>query len=85
MVKGLAEYSNPCNVVKDTASPIDINKPSKKYHLFACIIEWWASVILTPEDNNNIVFSKGSSKGSIACIPKGGHCIPNSTVGDKEL
>ena len=31
------------------------------------------------------MFSKGNSKGSIACIPEGGHWIPNSIVGDKEL
>lgn len=31
------------------------------------------------------VFNNGSSKGLIAFIPKGGHCAPNSTVGDKAL
>jgi hypothetical protein len=31
------------------------------------------------------VLSKGNSNGFIACIPFGGHCAPNSTVGDKAL
>jgi len=31
------------------------------------------------------VFNKGNSKAFIASIPKGGHCAPNSTVGDKAL
>jgi hypothetical protein len=31
------------------------------------------------------VLSKGNSKAFIASIPIGGHCAPNSTVGDNAL
>jgi hypothetical protein len=31
------------------------------------------------------VFNKGNSKGLIACIPIGGHCAPNSILGDNAL
>jgi hypothetical protein len=31
------------------------------------------------------VFNKGSSKGFIAEIPRGGHWAPSSTVGDNAL
>jgi len=34
-----------------------------------------------PEDNKITVFNNGNSKGSIACIPKGGHSAPISTSG----
>ena len=39
----------------------------------------------TPDDSNNTVFNKGNSKGLIACIPIGGHCAPNSILGDNAL
>jgi len=42
-------------------------------------------VIVTPDANNNTVFNKGNSKAFIASIPIGGHCAPNSIVGDKAL
>ena len=32
-----------------------------------------------------IVFNNGNSKGFTACIPNGGHCAPNSTLGDIAL
>jgi hypothetical protein len=32
-----------------------------------------------------IVFNNGNSKGFIPCIPNGGHCAPNSTLGDIAL
>lgn len=38
-----------------------------------------------PDDNNNIVFNKGSSKGFIESTPSGGHLAPSSIVGDKAL
>jgi hypothetical protein len=31
------------------------------------------------------VFNNGSSNGLIGSIPKGGHKLPNSTVGDNAL
>lgn len=31
------------------------------------------------------MLSSGNSKGFIASIPKGGHCPPNSTVGERAL
>jgi hypothetical protein len=31
------------------------------------------------------VFNNGNSNALIASIPIGGHCAPNSTVGDKAL
>ena len=34
-----------------------------------------------PDDNNNIVFSKGSSKGFIESTPRAGHLAPSSIVG----
>jgi hypothetical protein len=41
--------------------------------------------MFTPEDNNNIVFNKGNSNEYTACISKGCHCAPNSTLGDTAL
>ena len=60
-------------------------KPCKTPLLLPCIIEWWAYVTVTPEDNNIIVLSNGNSKGLIASIPIGGQCAPISTVGDNVL
>jgi len=48
-------------------------------------MEWCAYVTVTPLDNSKTVLSKGNSKGLIASIPIGGHCAPNSIVGDKSL
>jgi hypothetical protein len=36
-----------------------------------------------PLDNNKIVFSSGTPKGSNDSIPTGGHVAPISTVGAK--
>jgi len=41
--------------------------------------------MVTPDDNNITVFNSGNSKGFTACIPNGGHCAPNSTLGDIAL
>jgi hypothetical protein len=41
--------------------------------------------MVTPEASNSTVLRKGSSKAFIASIPIGGHCAPNSTVGDNAL
>ena len=76
------EYSTPWKKVNTKANTIVTAVPYKAPFLLPCIKEWWAYVIVTPEDNNNIVFNKGNSNGFTACIPKGGHCAPNSTLGD---
>ena len=60
-------------------------EPFKAPFLFPCIIQWWAYVMVTPDDNNIMVFNRGSSKGFIDCIPLGGHCEPNSATGAKAL
>jgi len=52
---------------------------------FFLIISWWDHVILTPEDNNKIVFSKGILIGLKELIDIGGHICPNSTVGEMLL
>jgi hypothetical protein len=67
------------------ASIIVYTKPYKAPLLSPCIKQWWLYVTVTPEDNKITVFNKGSSKGLIESIPKGGHLAPNSTVGDKAL
>lgn len=85
IVNELAKYSTDCKTVKNKASWIVNNKTFKKSDLSPLIMEWCDWVTVKPEDSNTDVFSKGSSKGSIACTPTGGHCIPNSTVGDSEL
>jgi len=59
--------------------------PFKLPFLFPFIKEWCAYVIVAPLDNNITVFNKGNSKGFIGSIPKGGHWVPNSTVGVKAL
>jgi hypothetical protein len=41
--------------------------------------------VCLPDASNIIVLSKGNSKAFIASIPIGGHCAPNSTVGDNAL
>jgi hypothetical protein len=50
---------------------LNINKSDKLY--------FWQ----TPDDNNIIVLSKGTSHGFNGSIPLGGHKEPNSTVGAK--
>ena len=60
-------------------------EPYKAPLLSPFINEWCAYVIVTPEDNNNIVFNNGNSKGFTACIPNGGHCAPNSILGEIAL
>ena len=67
------------------ASIIVYTNPYKLPALFPWIKEWWAYVTVTPDDNNITVFNKGNSKGFIAWIPIGGHCAPNSILGDKAL
>jgi hypothetical protein len=46
---------------------------------------WCAHVIVAPDDSSNTVLRRGSSKGLIASIPKGGQAFPNSTVGFSAL
>ena len=84
-MKDDTEYSTPWKKVNITANIIVTAVPYKAPFLLPCIKEWWAYVIVTPEDNNNIVFNNGNSKGLTACIPNGGHCAPNSTLGDIAL
>lgn len=45
----------------------------------------WPHVRVTPEDTRITVFSNGTAYGSNSTIPTGGHCTPNSIVGDKLL
>lgn len=59
--------------------------PFKAPLLFPCIKEWWAYVIVTPEDNKIIVLSKGNSKGLTDSMPIGGQWVPISTLGDTAL
>jgi len=44
----------------------------------------WAHVTVAPDDNNKIVFNKGTFHGFKILIPKGGQIAPNSTAGVKE-
>ena len=57
------EYSTPWKKVNITANIIVTAVPYKAPFLLPCIKEWWAYVIVTPEDNNNIVFNNVNSKG----------------------
>jgi hypothetical protein len=41
-------------------------------------------VIEIPLDNKIIVFKRGTEYEFRGVKPRGGHCIPNSTLGDKE-
>ena len=43
----------------------------------------WANVIVTPDDNNKRVFTKGKPQISKGCIPLGGHTQPTATEGDR--
>lgn len=78
-------YSTPCRVVnikaKKTVKTIPIRDPS----LLPWITQWWAYVIVKPEESNKPVLSKGSSKALTESIPAGGHCEPISAGGDKAL
>jgi hypothetical protein len=84
-VKEDTEYSTPWKKVNITANIIVTNVPYKAPFLLPCINEWCAYVIVTPDDNNKIVFNNGNSKGFTACIPNGGHWAPNSTLGEIAL
>jgi hypothetical protein len=42
-------------------------------------------VTVNPEESKITVFISGSSNGSIASIPIGGHIAPNSTAGERAL
>jgi hypothetical protein len=84
-VKEDTEYSTPWKNVNIIANTIVTTVPYNAPFLLPCINEWWAYVIVTPDDNNIIVFNNGNSKGFTACIPNGGHCAPNSTLGDIAL
>jgi hypothetical protein len=84
-VKEETEYSTPWKNVNTIANIIVTTVPYKAPFLLPCINEWCAYVIVTPEDNNNIVFNNGNSKGFTACIPNGGHCAPNSILGEIAL
>ena len=79
------EYSTPCNPVNMVANIIVYNKPYKALPLFPLIKKWCPYVTVNPEASRITVLIKGSSKGSIASIPRGGHIAPNSTAGDKAL
>ena len=50
--------------------------------LFA-IKAWCEKVIEAPDDNNKIVFSKGTAKAFKGVIPVGGQWPPNSMAGLK--
>ena len=67
------------------ANKIVSTSPYKDLLLFPSIKEWWQKVTVIPDANNNIVFSKGSSKGLIVSTSIGGQWDPTSTVGDKAL
>jgi hypothetical protein len=78
-------YSTPCNPVKIVANITVYNKPYKALLLFPFIKKWCAYVTVNPEESKITVFINGSSKGSIASIPIGGHIAPNSTAGERAL
>jgi len=44
----------------------------------------WAHVIVAPLDRRIVVFKRGTSKGLIALIPRGGHTLPSSILGLRE-
>jgi len=52
---------------------------------FLSIKPWWAHVTVTPEANKIIVFKRGTWKGLNGITPWGGHCKPNSIVGERLL
>jgi len=43
----------------------------------------WAYVIVAPDDNKIVVFRRGIWNGLKGLILVGGHCAPNSMLGDK--
>jgi hypothetical protein len=46
-------------------------------------IDWWAQVIVTPDDNKIIVFNKGKPQGFKVDIPSGGQIHPIPIEGAK--
>lgn len=80
--KGASMYSKAWNVVK--IAPRVIVKIRAIFDLlkFFFSISWWDQVILTPDDNNKIVFKRGILIGLKDTIEEGGQDCPNSTVGE---
>lgn len=48
---------------------------------FPSMMLWWAQVTVTPEARRTAVFNSGTSNGSRAMTPVGGHTPPSSGVG----
>jgi len=80
--KGASIYSKPWNTVKIPPSIIVRIKENFALLKFFFNISWWDHVILTPEDNRRIVFSKGILIGLNEIIEYGGHICPISIVGE---
>jgi hypothetical protein len=79
------EYSTPCNAVNIVANITVYNKPYRALLLLPFIKKWCPYVTVNPEESKITVFINGSSKGSSASIPIGGHIAPNSTAGESAL
>ena len=82
--KGLIMYSNACNAINiKPRRSVDRNAicPSSQLELSNAI---WAQVIEPPLDSNNVVLSKGTSKGLFLSTPVGGQLHPISTLGLSE-
>jgi hypothetical protein len=47
--------------------------------------EWWAHVMLRPEDRRISVFKRGTPRGSKGTTPRGGQATPSSMHGAKLL
>ena len=61
------------------------NNPYKALLLLPLIKKWCPYVTVNPEESKITVFISGSSNGSIASIPIGGHIAPSSTAGERAL
>jgi hypothetical protein len=79
------EYSTPCNAVNIVANTTVYNRPYSALLLLAFIKKWCPYVTVNPEESKITVLINGSSKGSIASIPIGGHIAPSSTAGERAL
>ncbi len=78
-------YSTAWSTVNIKANTTVRSIPSKDPSLLPCITQWWAYVIVKPDERSKTVFRRGNSKGLTESIPLGGHWAPISTGGDKAL
>lgn len=73
-MKSASAYSNPWNLVNNTARTIVNAVPMIVAFRFPSIKAWCAYVTVAPLESSNTVLSNGTVIGLRAVTPTGGHC-----------